>query len=995
MNIQNMDNTFLKAFLFIAVVSAMLLSRSDDVHAADGSSDFSVSKEITCKPEELSCPGGTCPPGALWGFADLHAHPASHLAFGADENGEGGPFHGKPGLSVTVESLAIDLPACDALKHAHTLDPILDGLRGQAFNALEGSGHTNHLSSGYPDFHGWPSARSPTHQQMHVQWLWRAYQGGLRLLVASVTDNQLFATLWNRNSTQQLKYDLGDTSSKDEASAKRQLEFIHQFVRANSDWMTIVVTPEQADCAISSGKMAVVLALEMDSLTTQQILSLKSNYGVSLVTPIHLTDHPEFGGMAAYSDIFNSSNRAHRDEFIKVRNDPSLSFRFSAPRKFDELFIPYFGFPLFWPGTSVAQSPESQCDLFYETCDFVSTVLKAGHANALGIRDGAKEKFNRFFDEGLIVDLSHMSQRAHDDVLSLAEAREIPVVETHTGLRPAIPEEYRGDPRHVSERMIHPDHVRRIGALGGIIGLGTTDTERLTTWARRDGFPLAWLDPHAPADDPFETASFRWEPQAPHLRVMLNTGAAGPSSASRVLYELTLGSTVLNGQLQEMHNDKPGNLNLESGSVDWVDIALPVGTKAGQLSQLQLTLDPYCFTKCEIWNLSGLEVFFISQENTALLLRKSGAVKLFSDESRSLNIPLAVEPNEVINIESWSGDDGLRCGAFAEFRLKFSDGTLYSDSMGQRLSPRDGIPDHGYFERPAALPAGKQIDDIVQFGIRHHQGACEVFTTSDNWDLQRIRVAQPMEGADKVLIDRSGSPVFHFTDTNNSVSLPLRMLTEFRRSSSRFVWLVVRTGQDKLENGRQAQATFHFSIGGDRVVQLNEFTEWSDRTTHKILVDLGDVKDLNQLSAIDISVVGTGDDWKINTLELLVPGQPMRNWWLDYEHAYSLLGRPPAIGSDFNGLEIQMSYAEVAPRYPFVPFNHPTGIRLEKQKVGNRTMDFRSEGLSNIGQLPDFIAALGELSPADPTRVAPIYQSAQAFVQMWYTLELHSGSGTP
>ena len=36
---------------------------------------------------------------------------------------------------------------------------------------------------GYPNFSSWPSTRLWTHQQVYEDWLFRAYQGGLRLMV--------------------------------------------------------------------------------------------------------------------------------------------------------------------------------------------------------------------------------------------------------------------------------------------------------------------------------------------------------------------------------------------------------------------------------------------------------------------------------------------------------------------------------------------------------------------------------------------------------------------------------------------------------------------------------------------------------------------------------------------------------------------------------------------------------------------------------------------
>jgi hypothetical protein len=60
-----------------------------------------------------------------WGFADLHTHPATHLAFGADSNGNNGLFWGKPAstdangnlLSVASLDLSTALQSCNRLDH--------------------------------------------------------------------------------------------------------------------------------------------------------------------------------------------------------------------------------------------------------------------------------------------------------------------------------------------------------------------------------------------------------------------------------------------------------------------------------------------------------------------------------------------------------------------------------------------------------------------------------------------------------------------------------------------------------------------------------------------------------------------------------------------------------------------------------------------------------------------------------------------------------------
>ena len=46
-----------------------------------------------------------------------------------------------------------------------------------------------HNTGGFPNFDGWPGWRDYTHQQVYVDWLRRAYDGGLRLMVMTAVNN--------------------------------------------------------------------------------------------------------------------------------------------------------------------------------------------------------------------------------------------------------------------------------------------------------------------------------------------------------------------------------------------------------------------------------------------------------------------------------------------------------------------------------------------------------------------------------------------------------------------------------------------------------------------------------------------------------------------------------------------------------------------------------------------------------------------------------------
>jgi hypothetical protein len=101
----------------------------------------------------------------MQGFADIHAHPMAHLAFG------GHLIWGRPD-----GPLAEALGPCDGRGHdAHSTIAFVD----VAKRVLDIIVHderklAEHPRNGYPTFEGWPSAASMIHQQMHVDWLRRA-----------------------------------------------------------------------------------------------------------------------------------------------------------------------------------------------------------------------------------------------------------------------------------------------------------------------------------------------------------------------------------------------------------------------------------------------------------------------------------------------------------------------------------------------------------------------------------------------------------------------------------------------------------------------------------------------------------------------------------------------------------------------------------------------------------------------------------------------------
>jgi microsomal dipeptidase-like Zn-dependent dipeptidase len=241
---------------------------------------------------------------AIWGVADMHTHPASHLGFGrklmaGDPDGD----------------MASGLADCTC---THGPKNFPDGCGNYVRMVVVGmvdehyahQGDADHDHRGYPAFDTWPHFTSITHQQMHVDWIRRAYQGGLRVMVGLAVNNHLLAEAVE-----------GDEPRDDQASADAQIEWMRDFVNRHP-FMRIAYNPAELRAIVrDENKLAVVLGIEVDNLGNFNFSTVNADpdavraeitrlhaLGVRYVFPIHVTDNA-FGGAAVYNDLFNLANR--------------------------------------------------------------------------------------------------------------------------------------------------------------------------------------------------------------------------------------------------------------------------------------------------------------------------------------------------------------------------------------------------------------------------------------------------------------------------------------------------------------------------------------------------------------------------------------------------------------------------------------------------------------------------------------------------------------
>jgi microsomal dipeptidase-like Zn-dependent dipeptidase len=307
---------------------------------------------------------------------------------------------------------------------------------------------------GYPEFDGWPRFTTMVHQKMYVEWIRRAWQGGLRLMVSLVVNNEALA--WGSSGTE---------PADDRTAVAVQLDEMEALVARHADFLEIARTPSEARRIIRDGRLAMVLGVEVDSLgnwkheqsvtddDVRAYLGELYDRGVRHMFPIHLADNA-FGGTAVFADEFNFNSAFVHGRFIEVDSSDATGFRLAdAP---DWLRSPLLG--------GIADA--------YPRYDQIGDPAghHHGHVNHLGLTDRGRDAIAEMMRLGMIVDIDHMSAAAVSDTLALAEARGYPLVAGHVGLSAVATVTEDVDRRTEYQRT--PEQIDRIRALGGIVAVG-------------------------------------------------------------------------------------------------------------------------------------------------------------------------------------------------------------------------------------------------------------------------------------------------------------------------------------------------------------------------------------------------------------------------------------------------------------------------------------------------------------------------------------------
>jgi len=423
----------------------------------------------------------------LWGFADLHAHFMAHLAFG------GSAFWGQPfdPEHSGDEALQAALPSCE---------PIHGGL----IDLNPELGHP--AGGGWPDFDIWPRFTTLVHQQAYIDWIYRAYQGGLRLASCLAVNNELLASRTDPTAA----FDDRSAIMTQIAGMKEMVEHVDRECGGRGmGWMQIAYSPADARRIVGENKLAVILGVEVDSLgnwrrledldtasqadldQARRLISLELDWlvalGVRQITPIHLTDNA-FGGTAIYMRLLDALNVVVTGRHYEVEDGWDSGIRYRL--EYDGGLVGGVQRKLLTAGRKLAPRPAiNRRSLMYNMPeiqdldrDSAPVFTGRGHANVRGLSAYGQILLEEMRARGMIIDVDHMSQKSLDAALDLMEAADYPVISSHSWFRelaftanqefdPDQPGRYAtGDVHKVAhENAKRGDQVERIARLGGVI----------------------------------------------------------------------------------------------------------------------------------------------------------------------------------------------------------------------------------------------------------------------------------------------------------------------------------------------------------------------------------------------------------------------------------------------------------------------------------------------------------------------------------------------
>lgn len=370
------------------------------------------------------------------------------------------------------------------------------------------------------NFVGWPKWNSVTHQQAYYGWLNRAHRGGLRLVVMLAVTNETLCVSGRhldypefdcKDTSQSIKLQLAKAiemedwldsecrqarsiydqlSSLGSLTSSQQVQLTEETARmerscaarslpptlaAPAGWFKIARSPQEAREAIAGGQLAVVLGIEEANLFgcnsgtcglpyIKEQLDIFHDLGVRHIFPIHNFDN-DYGGAATWMDTIAVGNRYATGKWYATENCPDASAAVGDDSGYGTKLAP--GFSDWLAGLILDTHGVFQG---LDTPDYYPDLTTS--CNQKGLTPLGSRLVEAMMRKGMIIDVDHMSIKALDATLTLAEANSYPgIVASHALLFDLTKKDFR------HERMRTTGQLKRIAALGGMIGAMTQPPE--------------------------------------------------------------------------------------------------------------------------------------------------------------------------------------------------------------------------------------------------------------------------------------------------------------------------------------------------------------------------------------------------------------------------------------------------------------------------------------------------------------------------------------
>ena len=872
-------------------------------------------------------------------------------------------------------------------------------------------------------------------------------------MFASVADNQLLTKVWRSGMSTQnevlfllgvanafvpFSLSLFETGSvgpvsgwTDKQQAAVQLSYIRGLVSRNSDFLKVVETPSAARAAIREGKLAIVLALEMDQLSVAEILELKAEYGVASVVPIHLADNA-FGGTAVYNELFDSANRYLNSAGFDIVRDPTSSYQMGPTQQLA-------GQPL---GAVAPAALFEDLEAYLLDAEDIYGECKAPHSigmrNAKGLTGGGD--LRTLLRAGMMVDVAHMSALAVDQAITVAESEGIPVFSSHTAMRSGEPlnaAEQQRSHHDISERSLTENQVRRIVGLGGVLGYGTSGDEVVRhPLASIDAGEVVMLTGNSYTAARTIEEGFAWDLvegavhpyETPLASLVVNVGTGYDPKEACSSFEIILETQSGLGQpIVQVSSGLLGE-NTRFDSFQRANLYVPL-TQAIPLGSITKALVVFHPCNDDRWALRNVSVTFntntggrgvLFQEWASLwhddflssfggyfqLLATSNSV--WSTDLRRLDrcssadgvcVPWRDVPVDRIRLEI-DGDnlDLIRVNVETQNRCILRSGTTIKLSSGEV----ERVGDHYLLNiRPDVGTDFPSIAEIRSIALSVGGGTPDVRSI-------RAVALQPQDADDAPgfpLSSRKAHPFWaRLTPLAPAVVYRAKGCDAPRLDTPAELIEVELTTAEQDAAGTSYPRLSVSHASGTVALELNRSQPFGSslipaedrspfiqiaggRTTRSVLRLPAGTK-VRDLLRFRIDGNLTGDNWNLRSVRLNVLEDPLATWNDNYRKVLEVTGgRGVALGTDLNGLQHQLSASSAPSRYVdamnvYGPLG-PSSTQLSLSQVGSKFFSLQEDGIAHIGMLPDFVQTLRGLSRGGDDSADRLFRSAEDTLRMW------------